>query len=223
MTASGVPLLRLLQLASPALPVGAYSYSQGLEAAVNDGAVADASTAECWIGDVLVCGLAYLDGPLLLRLCAAWARRDAAAVAHWNGLVLASRESAELCAETAQMGFSLRQLLLQLVPAAELGVMEEISYPTAFAYAATAWDIAPADALSAYLWSWLENQVMAALKAVPLGQTAGQRMLLALSERARAAIAIAQSVEDDDIGAVMPRLALLSAAHESQYSRIFRS
>jgi urease accessory protein len=201
-------LARLLQLASPTLPVGAYSYSQGLEAAVEAGIVADAASAEQWIGDVLELSVARVELAVLHRQLEEPTQET-------NDLFLASRETAELRAETLQMGQSLATLLAELrieVP------IREPALPTAFACAARAWQLAPHDALVGYLWSWLENQVMAAIKAVPLGQTAGQKMLLglgaALDEMAR---------REPQWTNLAPGLAFLSARHETQYSRLFRS
>ena len=205
-------LVKLLQLASPTLPVGAYSYSGGLEAACEAGIVIDAATAERWIGDVLEFSMARMEAPILFRMMK---NQD------WNETFLASRESAELRAETVQMGYSLNRLFNDLglgeVP------VEEPSFPAAFAYAAVQWKIAPEAALQAYLWAWLENQVMAAVKAVPLGQTDGQRILLALGNRIEELVKKAMQMKDDEIGNYAPGLALLSAKHETQYSRLFRS
>ena len=165
-------LSKLLQLASPVLPVGAYSYSGGLEAAIEDGVVSDAASAERWIGDVLEFSVARMEAPTLFRMMKG---------EKWNETFLASRETAELRAETVQMGYSLNRLLKDLgigeVP------VDEPSFPAAFAHAAVQWRIEPEAALQAYLWAWLENQVMAAVKAVPLGQTDGQRILLSLGDR----------------------------------------
>jgi urease accessory protein len=218
-------LVRLLQLASPALPVGAYSYSQGLEAAVEAGIVHDAASAEAWIGDVMALALATMEGPLLVRLIAASSSGDTQALYRWNEEMLASRESSELRAETAQMGYSLRKLLVELaVPGATTLVpFEEIAFTTAFAFAAGAWKIDARDALAAYLWSWLENQVMAALKSVPLGQTDGQRTLMALGARIPGICQHALQLGDDELSNFAPGLAILSARHETQYSRLFRS
>jgi len=214
-------LTRLLQLASPALPVGAYSYSQGLETAIEAGIVRDAASARGWIGDVLEFSVARMEAPVFLRLCAAWRLGDTGAAARWNAFFLASRETAELRAETAQMGYSLGELL------AALGVgkarIEEISFPAAFAHAVVAWDLDPGEALVAYLWSWLENQVIAAVKSVPLGQTEGQSLLLALGERLDAAAARAGALADDELANFAPGFALASSRHETQYSRLFRS
>jgi len=224
----GSDLVRLLQLASPALPVGAFSYSQGLEAAVEAGLVRDRASALNWIDDLLEYSLGRMEAPVLLRLIDSWRSKNFAAVKHWNDLFLASRETAELRAETVQMGFSLARLLSQLdgidsdalTYVNELG---EIAYPAAFACVVASWNLPPAAALSAYLWSWAENQVVAALKIVPLGQTDGQRMLLAVGDRLTAIVERASALGDDDIGAFTPRLALLSSRHETQYSRLFRS
>jgi urease accessory protein len=206
-------LTKLLQLASPALPVGAYSYSGGLEAAIEAGTVSDAASAERWIGDVLEFSIARMEAPLLLKMM-----RDPKA---WNEIFLASRETAELRAETVQMGYSLNRLLK------DLGVgevpVEEPSFPAAFAFAAMHWKIEPDAALQAYLWAWLENQVMAAVKAVPLGQTDGQRILLGLGERISALIPKILAMKDEDVGNFAPGLAMLSSKHETQYSRLFRS
>jgi urease accessory protein len=209
-------LVRLLQLASPTLPVGAYSYSQGLESAIDAGIVHDATSAGRWIGDVLEFSVARMEAPVLFKML-----KDKEALAHWNALFLASRETAELRAETLQMGYSLNRLLPEL--GIEPAPLEEPAFPAAFAAAVNAWRIEPRDALQAYLWSWLENQVMAAVKAVPLGQTDGQKLLLSLGERVAPLAARAAAMSDDELGNFAPGLALLSSRHETQYSRIFRS
>jgi urease accessory protein len=206
-------LAKLLQLASPTLPVGAYSYSGGLEAACEEGIVKDAASAERWIGDVLEFSVARMEAPMLLRMMK---NQE-----HWNETFLASRETAELRAETVQMGYSLNRLLKDLglgeVPVAEP------SFPAAFAYAAAQWKIGPEVALQAYLWSWLENQVMAAVKVIPLGQTNGQRILLSLGDLLPSMVKNAMQMQDRDLGNFAPGLAQLSSRHETQYSRLFRS
>ena len=216
---------RLLQLASPALPVGAYSYSQGLEPAIESGIVTDAASAVRWIGDVLDLAVAPMEAPVFLRLASAWRANDVAAVARWNEEFVASRETAELRAETLQMGHSLRNLLrdLGVEDIARLDAIEDPAYPTAFAFAVTAWEIDAREALSAYLFAWIENQVMAAIKAVPLGQTQGQRMLGALAQRIGKIVERAAGARDEDLCNFAPGLALASSRHETQYSRIFRS
>ena len=217
--------LRLLQLVSPSLPVGAYSYSQGLEAAIEADVVNDAASAGAWIGDVLQLAIGAMEAPVFLRLASAWAARDLDAVREWNALFIASRETAELRAETLQMGYSLRTLLrdLPLDGAEGLDDFEELAFPTAFSFAVVAWEIGHGEALQAYLFGWLENQVLAAVKAVPLGQTQAQRLLLALAAGIPAIAAAAERLGDKDIGNFAPGLAILSSRHETQYSRLFRS
>jgi urease accessory protein len=202
-----VNLARLLQLASPTLPVGAYSYSGGLEAAIEAGIVKDAASAEKWIGDVLELSVCRMELPLFLKMM-----EKPSEIESLNSQFLASRETAELRAESVQMGYSLKKLLADL-GAGEVP-LEEPSFPAAFAFAARYWKIEPQAALQAYLWAWLENQVMAAVKAVPLGQTEGQRILLSLSRT---------FPEVKDEGNFAPGLAMLSMKHETQYSRLFRS
>ncbi|HEU5282262.1 MAG TPA: urease accessory protein UreF [Burkholderiales bacterium] len=220
-TNTDLRLARLLQLASPALPVGAFSYSQGLEAAIEAGIVRDAHSAAAWIGGMLEHSVGAFEAPVLLRLQQAWADDDAPAVGRWNAQFLASRETAELRAETVQMGYSLARLLGDLD--APIHALEEIAFPTAFARASAHWGIDPQAALLAYLWSWLENQVMAAVKAVPLGQTDGQRILFELAQRLPPIGQRAQALDEQAFSNFAPGLALLSARHETQYSRMFRS
>ncbi len=217
--------LKLLQLVSPALPVGAYSYSQGLEAAIESHDVHDAASAQRWIGDVMELSLSGMEAPVFLRLIDAWKSGDAVSVARWNEEFIASREGAELRAETLQMGYSLRRLAHELaIPGVDaLDAIDELAYPTAFAFAVVAWEIDAREALAAYLFAWAENQVLAALKSVPLGQTDGQRMLLAIAGRIPAAVERAASLGDNELFNFAPGFALASSRHETQYSRIFRS
>jgi urease accessory protein len=214
------PLFALLQLASPALPVGGYAYSQGLEKAIEDGLVHDAAGARRWIEDLLLLLIARYEAPLWLRVFDAAASGDATAVAARNAELLASRETAELRAESLQMGASLARVfpVLGLAPTAE-----PVTYPTAFALACSGLDIDREAGLAAYLWAWLENQVLVAVKSVPLGQQSGQAMLFALHEALALAIASATALGDDELGSAPLHFALTSARHETQYSRIYRS
>jgi urease accessory protein len=225
---SPLALVRLLQLASPALPVGAYSYSQGLESAIALGWVVDARTAASWIGDLLLFVVAPGEGAALWRLLDAVERGDWAAARDWNDWVRASRETCELRAETEQMGAALVKLaagLDLLDPAARAAAadMVPVTLPTAYALAAHALGIGPAPAATAYLWSWLENQVLAAMKTIPLGHVAGQRLQLELGAAIPEALAVACSIADDGMTSFAPGLALASSRHEKQYTRLFRS
>ena len=221
-------LVRLLQLASPALPVGAYSYSQGLESAVEHGWIRDAHTAASWIGDSLRFVLAPGEAAALWRLLAAVERGDWPAACDWNDWVRASRETCELRAEGEQMGAALVKLVTELDlldPAGRAAAedMASVTLPAAYALAARAFGIAPEPAATAYLWSWLENQVLAAMKTIPLGQFAGQRLLLDLGAAIPDALAVARSIADDEMSSFAPGLALASSRHEKQYTRLFRS
>lgn len=223
-------LIRLLHLASPSLPVGAYSYSQGLESAIDAGLVRDEAEALAWIRDCLKQAVARCEAPAFLRLHDAWTRHDRAAAEDWAAWFIASRDSAEFRAETVQMGYSLARLLIERFAddprVAWLPVdvsARPIPYPAAMAAACALLGTPRTASLDAYLFAWTENQVLAALKAVPLGQAAGQRMLFALEEAQLEAAAIAMALPDDDLSNWTPGLSLLSMRHETQYSRIFRS
>lgn len=225
-----LPLLRLLQLASPTLPVGAYTYSQGLEWAVECGAVKNEADTQRWIGDVLDWSLARFEAPLVARLLVAWRDGDDGEVSRLNEDFLASRETAELRAETVQMGYSLTRLLSDLEAyaglagwRARLAGIETPAFPVAWTAAAAAWQIPADQALAAYLWAWLENQVMAAVKAVPLGQSAGQRLLAELGAAVPALVDSAQRLPEAEWSNFTPGLAIASSRHETQYTRLFRS
>ena len=217
-------LARLLQLASPTLPVGAYTYSQGLEWAVDSGIVSDEASALQWIGDLLQGSMGRFEAPLLAQMLAACAEQDLARLTQLNARYLASRESVELRAETLQMAYSLLRLLNELQP--EEGLARHLAtpkFPAAWASVAVSWEIAAEDAVSAYLWSWIENQTLAALKTVPLGQTAGQRMLLALGEKISQVAQQARAMDVADYNNFAPGFAIACSRHETQYSRLFRS
>jgi urease accessory protein len=221
-------LLHLLQLCSPSLPVGAYSYSQGLEAAMESGHVHDEATARAWIASMLEEVVARFEAPITWRLLQAFDARDAAAVNHWTELFVASRDSAEFRAETLQMGYSLGKLLPELVPEDQalldlLPPLNELPFPTALAAAAVALKVPADEALLGMLFSWAENQVLACVKSVPLGQVAGQRLLLSLRPQLELAADKARSIADEDMSNWTPGLSLLSMQHEVQYSRLYRS
>ena len=221
-------LTALLHLASPALPIGAFSYSQGLESAIEHGLIHDGDSAREWIASGLTNVLARGELPFLAHQMTRWRDHDAAGLAAADEEFLASRESSELRRETQQMGWSLAQLCTQLEwgdaeRLATLNAIKPISQPTAFAFAAYANDAATDAALAAYAFSWVENQAAAALKAVPLGQIAGQRIIVALRVAIDTAVEKALDTSPGEINTFAPQLGILSARHESQYSRLFRS
>ena len=223
--------MRLLQLASPSLPVGAYSYSQGLEAAIEARLVHNEATASTWIAAALTHAVAQLEAPIFVRAFSAWQAWTAyndAGFSEWNDWFLATRDTAEFRAETVQMGYSLLRWMRDLAILEEprqayLFGLTEVAAPCAFAVASATLNVALAAALEAYLFSWLENQILAAVKAVPLGQAAGQRLLLAIAQDIPKLATQAMTLPDAAISNWTPGLTQLSIAHETQYSRIFRS
>ena len=221
-------LARVLRLASPMLPVGAFSYSQGLESAIEQRWVHDESTAQRWISDVLECNVGRFEAVVWCRLYRGWQAESGADVSAWNDAFLAARESAELRAETVQMGYSLRKLLCESgefdeATLAPLRSVQEPAFPTPFSFACAAWQIPERQALLGYLWAWVENQVSAAMKAIPLGQMSGQRLLAGLSDGLGALVEAAMVMKDEDVTNCAPGLAIASCRHEIQYSRLFRS
>ena len=215
-------LLHLLHLTSPALPVGAYAYSQGLEFAIEDGWLKNEADIGNWITGVLNQGLGHLELPVLARLISAWQIEDLTCVNYWNQFVRAARETHELLLEDEQLGMALNRLLLSLdVPQASTQLPP--SFVAQFALACSHWQVPVHEALHGFAYSWLENQIAAATKLVPLGQTQAQKMILQLMVNIAPACDRALQLNDDDIGLSLPGLAMASAAHERQYSRLFRS
>lgn len=215
-------LLRLLHLSSAGLPVGAYAFSHGLEYAIEAGWLKTDTDIENWLSAQLRFSLAALDLPVLIRLDRALAEHDHVAVRYWNALILASRETHELQLTDTATGLALQKLLPEFaVPV--IAMQGPVSFVTAFAQAARHWQIEAPMAGLGLCWSWLENQVNAATKLLPMGQTQAQRMMHSLQTQVPAAIAAAANVADDDIGVSLPALSLASMHHETQYSRLFRS
>ncbi|MFC4314258.1 urease accessory protein UreF [Steroidobacter flavus] len=215
-------LLRILHLASPALPIGAFHFSQGLEYAVDAGWVQDEAGSLTWIAGVARHGIGTLDLPILLRLHRAASAGDDDSLQRWDRFLLAARETEELRAEDRHMGSALARILR------ELGVMdsslnEPPGYARMFAVACAGWNITESEAMQAYSWAWAENQVLAAVKLVPLGQSAGQRLLHALVPVLENIGTQALAIEDEDIGACVITQGLASARHEYQYTRLFKS
>ncbi len=224
-------LLQLMWLASPALPVGGFSYSEGLEAAIDAGLVSDEASAGLWLGDQLGLSLQRAELPLLASAFKAWQRSDSQRIAELNAWTLQTRETREMRQQTEQMGRSLTEWLRQRRP--EDGRVPMLAalrpapaWPLAFALAAALSGAPLREALLAFGFGWAENMVQAAIKSVPLGQSAGQRLLGHLAEALPAAVdgAIATAAAGDGARQnLAPMLAIVSARHEAQYSRLFRS
>ena len=218
--------LRLLQMCSPALPVGAFAYSEGLETVAHEGGV----DASAWILGRLRRGPARTDAPIAKRLYAAWRSASPgaasnAAVDDWNATLFALRESRELREADRDMGQALARLLVDLgvADAAPWRQRPDATFVTLFTLAAARWDVPCQATLAGLLWTWLEGQVAAAVKLVPLGQTAGQKLLFAAAAEIPALVAAALAMDDDDIGALAPGAALAAARHETLEVRLFRS
>ena len=207
------------------LPVGAYAYSQGLEFAVSSDWVKDDNTSSIWIKGLLENSLTNLDIPILSRLHKAWSVNDKKNVLYWNDYLFASRDSGELQAEEVQLARALARLL------GELGISEAVEWReksgacflTLFSLGAAHWKLPINDASWGYLWMWAENQVLAAIKLVPLGQTSGQKILSSVIEIIPELVSKGLSLKAEDIRYTAPGQGIASAIHETQYSRLFRS
>lgn len=217
-------LLRLLQLSSVSLPVGGFAFSQGLEYAIDAGWIKNEAAVYAWLNQQLLHSVAQVDLPLLRLVMAATAQQDWSYVEQLNDLALACRETKELRLTDTAMGDALKRLLDSLEVAHPFDTSAQpVSFVTLFAVASEHWGIDPHVAALGFSWAWLENQVAAATKLVPLGQTQAQRLLGRLQPVIREAIAHAATVNEDNIGAGLPMVAMSSALHEQQYSRLFRS
>lgn len=219
--------LQLMWLASPALPVGGFSYSEGLEAAVEAGLVTNEAQASDWLCDQLRLSLGRCDAAIVAQALPAWQAHDLVRLRALNDWVRHTRESAELRQQTEQMGRSMVEWLKNRAPDDRVATLAALSpaptYPVAFALAAAQAGATAEQALLSFCFGWAENMVQAAIKAVPLGQSAGQRILARLTAQIPGVAATALALDDTRRQAFTPRLAILSARHEHQYSRLFRS
>jgi len=221
-------LLGLMQLISPALPIGAFAWSQGLESALELGWVRNEQELGQWLEGVLDDGLSRCELPVLARLQNCWAKGDNNGLAYWNDWLHANRETAELSDEDTRLGLALMRLLtsLALQPQTNQGhalLPEEPGYVTVFAWAAHQRLVPVRQSLLGFAWGWLENQLSVACKAMPLGHTAAQRLTEQLRPKLVDAVEAALTLSDEQLGPILPGLALASAQHETQYSRLFRS
>jgi len=218
---------QLLRLASPGLPIGAYCYSQGLESALDAGLVRDADSAHHWLRDVLLGPVAHFDAALVAQAYRAAVSGDEAGVCAINARYLAARETAEQRLETCQMGYSLTTLLRALPEGEEMywpaALGGTTTFPVAWALAAHRLGVAPAAATGAFVYGWLENQVLVLMKAMPLGHTAAQRLTSSLLPSLEEAARIAMSLPQGEFSNFAPMLGWAAMRHETQYSRLFRS
>ena len=223
-------LLRLLHLVSPSLPTGGFAYSQGLEWAVEVAWVKEGKSLELWLKEILKKSITYVDIPIFLRLYDACCAKNIKAFTCWSSMLLACRETSELRQEEKNRGRALASILKNLDPERLdapgiddwFGVVSTCQL-AGFVLAAANWKIPVREAATGYLWAWIENQVLAGVKIIPLGQTEGQQILQRLSSRIRNAVDMGMALDDDDIGSSLPALAIGSSRHETQYTRLFRS
>jgi len=222
MNTTDLALLKLMHLSSPGLPVGAYAFSQGLEYAIDAGWVRSDQHVSHWLEMQLFYALARLDIPALLRLHKAISDNNPVQTQWWNDYVLASRETRELQLTDTATGLALQRLLPSL-DVNSLITEPPLSFVTGYAQAAVSWQISAEMAALGFCWSWLEGQVNAATKLVPLGQTQAQTLLSTLQDKIPAAIGQARLLGDEELGMSLPALSLASMYHETQYTRLFRS
>lgn len=220
MTINAAQLLKLLTLSSTALPVGAYCYSQGVESAIETGLIQDEASSMAYFEEVLEMLLVRFELPVLKRLVQSYA--DDAQFLHWANLYKASRESKELLAESQQLAFSLNAWIKDVLKM-PVEVKKQFGFVPVYAQLCGRLGLNEADVLTAYSFSVLENQVLAAVKTVPLGQMSGQRILWHLHSLVPQAVEQALALQDDELSSALPRYAMLSMQHETQYSRLFRS
>lgn len=217
-------LCRLFQLISPSLPIGSYTYSQGIEWAVECGWIESEEDLFHWLKGQLDTSMTYLELPVFLRLFDSWSRQDEHSVDHWNQYLLSSRESLELRQEEVNRARAFTQVILSLDESAGDVKSQLIQTQHAcLSYACVKWNIDSHQACLGLLWSWMENLVLAAVKIIPLGQTAGQRLIFRLSEYLDEVITRARHIEDDNLGYSSMALGIASSQHETQYTRLFRS
>jgi len=224
-------LLQLMWLASPALPIGGFSYSEGIEAGVDSACIATFIEANNWLIDQLHLTLARADLAVVAKAIAAWRRDDLDRIYELNNWVLQTRETSELRLQTEQMGRSMLDWLRKQpsfhgnfhVDKNEHDFLKSPTYPLVFALAASSTQASVRDCLMSFAFGWAENMTQAAVRAVPLGQTDGQRILANLAEHIPAAVDAAMRLQDSERQAFSPMLAILSSQHETQYSRLFRS
>ncbi|MDJ0834483.1 MAG: urease accessory protein UreF [Gammaproteobacteria bacterium] len=217
-------LMRLFQLISPSLPIGAYTYSQGIEWAVEQGWIKTEQDLAAWLQGLLETTMQYLELPVFLRMYEAWLTRDEETLMEWNEYLLASRETAELRLEEVNRARAFSQVLISMEPdAVKFKPILAQTQLASFSYACVSWGIDRQQASYGLVWSWLENLVLSAVKIIPLGQTAGQQLLFELSQQIPAVILQARQIDSEDIGASSMALAIASSMHETQYTRLFRS
>ena len=224
-THTDTSLIRLMQLCSSTLPIGGFTYSQGLEWAVECLWVKTEDDLQNWLLDLIQTNLQYLEIPLLIRMVSACQSKDEQALTRWSDILIAHRETSELRVEEVNRGRAMARLLvdlnMEISPSWQSALAK--TQTGGFAFTMTKWEIPLRQAAQGFAWAWLENMVISGVKLIPLGQAAGQRILQALAQPLAIAVEQGIGVSDDDIGSSSPALSYVSARHETQYTRLFRS
>ena len=210
---------------SPTLPIGGFTYSQGIEKAIEINWISDIDTAQQWLENQLFFGLVYTDLPILIRLYESVSIGDKDQAQEWSNFLLACRETRELRQEEINRGKSLTKVIESLESSAINGwrKITNTNHLSGYALISNIWKIPIDELLLGYSWSWLENQVSAIVKIIPLGQTEGQQLLNQLLKEIPEVISKSKVVSIEDIGMSQPAFAIASSLHETQYTRIFRS
>lgn len=219
-TPNASQLLSLLTLSSTALPIGAYCYSQGVESAIDQSLIFDETSSITYFEEVLEMLLVRFELPVLKRLIISFDQPEQ--FQYWAQLYRASRESKELLAESQQLAFSLNAWIRDVLKK-PVKLKKQIGFVPIYAHLCGQLELDVAEVLTAYTFTVLENQVLAAVKTVPLGQMSGQRILWHVHGLIPEAIERALALQDAELSSALPNYAMLSMAHETQYSRLFRS
>ena len=225
MNTNDLSLLKLMNLMSPTLPIGGFTYSQGIEKAIESNWITDFESAKKWLESQLLINLKFTDLPILMRLYKSVDSKNYKRVTYWSNFLLACRETMELRDEENNRGRSLAKLIesLEKDQAKEWSEILKTNHLLGYAFLSNVWNISMKKLLLGYSWSWLENQVAATVKIIPLGQTDGQKLLNEIIKKIPNVVEEVEIINDNEIGISQPAFVIASCLHETQYTRIYRS
>ena len=225
MNTNDLSLLKLMNLMSPTLPIGGFTYSQGIEKAIESNWITDFESAKKWLESQLLINLKFTDLPILMRLYKSVDSKNYKRAIYWSNFLLACRETMELRDEENNRGRSLAKLIesLEKDQAKEWSKILKTNHLLGYAFLSNVWNISIKKLLLGYSWSWLENQVAATVKIIPLGQTDGQKLLNEIIKKIPSVVEEVEIINDNEIGISQPAFVIASCLHETQYTRIYRS